>query len=56
MNITYPKINSHIDLITGANNTYPMMDWFPLNKWLPLLLAGLVFAQNVSINKINVLI
>jgi uncharacterized membrane protein len=48
MNVTYPKINSHVDLITGSNSQYYMMDWFPLNKWLPLLLLGLIIGQNIS--------
>jgi len=47
MNITYPKINSYVDLVTGAEANSFMMDWFPLNKWLPLLLAGLILGQNI---------
>ena len=47
MNITYPKINPYIDTITGAETTSFMMDWFPLNKWLPLLLAGLILGQTI---------
>ena len=54
MNITYPKINPYIDLITGSNNSNYMMDWFPLNKWLPLLLFGLILGQNIDINKLSV--
>jgi hypothetical protein len=51
--ISYPKINSYIDLITGANSTSYMMDWFPLNNWLPILLLGLIIGQNIPENKIS---
>lgn len=47
MNITYPKINPYVDVVTGAGANSFMMDWFPLNKWLPLLLSGLVLGQTI---------
>ena len=47
--ITIPKINPFIDTITGASVNYNMMDWFPLNKWLPLMILGLIFAQNYNL-------
>jgi len=47
--ITIPKINPFIDTITGASVNYNMMDWFPLNKWLPLMILGLMFAQNYNL-------
>jgi len=52
--ITYPKINDYIDIITGTNSTSFMMDWFPLNRWLPLLLIGLIIGQNLSIHELNI--
>jgi uncharacterized membrane protein len=47
--ITIPKINPFIDTITGASVNYNMMDWFPLNKWLPLMILGLIFSQNYNL-------
>jgi len=38
----YPKINTVIDVIIGTSTKYNMMDYFPLNKWLPVLTLGLV--------------
>jgi uncharacterized membrane protein len=52
--IKYPNINSYIDLITGTNSPSFMMDWFPLNKWLPLLLFGLVIGQNLDIKTLDI--
>jgi uncharacterized membrane protein len=48
----YPKINTAIDVITGTSYKYNMMDYFPLNKWLPILTLGLVMAQHIDITKI----
>ena len=49
----YPSINTYIDTITGANAPASMMDWFPLDKWMPIILSGLVIGQNVDLSKIN---
>ena len=54
MNIKYPITNSYIDVMTGSNSSNYMMDWFPLNKWLPLMLGGLIIGQNLSIGKLSV--
>ena len=51
--IKYPKINPIIDTITGSHSHYYMMDWFPLNKWLPILICGLIIGQNIDINELN---
>lgn len=51
---TYPPINDFIDVITGANSISYMMDWFPMKKWFPLLLAGLIFCQHFPIHKLDV--
>jgi uncharacterized membrane protein len=48
-----PSINPSIDIITGATNTVSMMDWFPLNEWLPLILTGLVVGQNSDLSKLK---
>ena len=29
------------------------MDWFPLNKWLPVILAGLIVGQNFDLSKLK---
>lgn len=47
----YPDVNSFIDTITGAQIHFPMMDWFPLNHWLPVILIGLIFAQNINLDQ-----
>jgi len=52
--MTYPVTNTFADVITGSNAPGTMMDWFPLNKWLPVLLSGLVIGQNIDV-KIPVL-
>ena len=52
--IRYPNINSFIDTITGASAPAPMMDWFPLDKWMPIILLGLIAGQNFDIAKANI--
>jgi uncharacterized membrane protein len=49
----YPSINTFVDTITGANAPASMMDWFPLDKWMPIILSGLVIGQNLDISKLN---
>lgn len=51
--ISYPYINPFIDTITGAQVHANMMDWFPLDKWMPVLLSGLVISQQIDITKLN---
>jgi uncharacterized membrane protein len=51
--IKYPHINPFIDTITGAQAPASMIDWFPLDQWLPILLFGLIIGQNVDISKLN---
>jgi uncharacterized membrane protein len=46
---TYPVTGTFADIITGSSATGIMMDWFPLNKWLPVLLSGLVIGQNIDL-------
>ena len=31
-----------------------MMDWFPLQKWLPVMLSGLIIGQYVNIDKLKI--
>jgi len=45
----YPVTGTFADIITGAHANGLMMDWFPLNKWLPVLLSGLVIGQHIDI-------
>ena len=52
--VTYPITGTFADTITGSASNNLMMDWFPLNKWLPVLLSGLVIGQNIDV-KIPVL-
>jgi uncharacterized membrane protein len=52
--IRYPNINPFIDTITGANASATMMDWFPLDKWMPIILLGLVIGQNVDVSKLDI--
>jgi len=54
MNVNYPHINPFIDTITGAQAPASMMDWFPLDKWIPVLLGGLIIGQNIDISKFNI--
>jgi len=53
ISITYPQINSTIDTITGASVNYNMMDWFPLNKWMPVILLGMIIGQNTDLSILN---
>ena len=53
ISITYPQINNTIDTITGASVNYNMMDWFPLNKWIPVILCGMIIAQNIDLSILN---
>lgn len=50
-----PTINKFIDTITGASINFDMMDWFPLFKWLPLMVTGMFFIENVDISNISFL-
>ena len=52
--ITYPKINPFIDTITGANIPGPMMDWFPLNNWMPVILLGLITSQYTDLSMLDI--
>ena len=52
--ITYPKINPFIDTITGANISSPMMDWFPLNNWMPVILLGLITSQYTDLSMLDI--
>lgn len=54
MIIKYPHIHPYIDTIIGTNIPMPMMDWFPLNKWIPVLLAGLIIGQNLIKNEVDI--
>jgi uncharacterized membrane protein len=54
MIIKYPHIHPYIDTIIGTNAPMPMMDWFPLNRWIPVLLAGLIVGQNLIKNEVNI--
>jgi uncharacterized membrane protein len=51
--LKFPQVNSFIDTITGASSNFAAMDWFPLNKALPIILAGLIIGQHIDINKLN---
>ena len=51
--IKIPKINTFIDTISGATIKWSMMDYFPLNKWLPLILAGLIVGQHFNLSKLK---
>jgi len=48
-----PKINNFIDTITGASMKYNMMDWFSLFEWIPLMLLGMYFMQNINIENLK---
>ena len=43
------SINPFIDTITGAKVLYNMIDYFPMSKWLPLLIFGIIIAQNINL-------
>lgn len=47
--VTYPVTGTFLDIITGSSANKMMMDWFPLNTWLPVLLTGVVIGQNVDV-------
>jgi len=51
--IKLPIISPTIDTITGASADYNMLDWYPLNKWLPLLLSGMIAGQYIKFNHIK---
>jgi uncharacterized membrane protein len=50
-----PKINNFFNTITGASVEFNMMDWFPLFKWLPLMITGMYFTENIDIEKLKLL-
>jgi len=49
-----PVINPFIDVISGSRSHFSMMDWFPLNKWLPLVLVGMISMDNLDLSRINI--
>ena len=51
---SFPRINPFIDTITGAQAPASMMDWFPLNTWISVLLFGLILGQNIDVSKLNI--
>jgi len=53
--IPYPVTGTYADVVTGSHFNGQMMDWFPLNKWMPILLSGVVIGQHVNNIKIPVL-
>jgi len=55
LSFNFPKINPFVDTITGASTYYQMMDWFPLNSSLPILLCGLIIGQHLDISKLDFL-
>ena len=46
---TYPITGTFADVITGSRAPGMMMDWFPLNTWLPVLLTGVAIGQNIDL-------
>ncbi len=47
LNKNIPKFkNNIINLILGTENRYNMMDYFPLLKWLPYSILGLILFKN----------
>ena len=40
-----PSISKPIDVVLGGSTPYNSMDWFPLKRYLPFLLFGLLVAQ-----------
>ena len=48
------SINPFLDIIIGQTNpSYPMIDWFPLLSWVPIVLLGMITANNINNNYIN---
>jgi uncharacterized membrane protein len=41
--------------MTGTYSSFNTMDYFPLKIWMPLLLAGLVFGQNLDLSNFEML-
>jgi uncharacterized membrane protein len=48
----FPRVNNIIDTITGSSVNYNMLDYFPLNSWLPVLLCGVTFGQYFNLPNI----
>ena len=46
-----PSFSKPIDVVLGGSTPYNSMDWFPLNRYLPVLLLGLLVAQVVDLNQ-----
>lgn len=51
--LKFPQVNTLVDTITGASSKFGAMDWFPLNKSLPIILLGLAIAQNFKIENLK---
>jgi uncharacterized membrane protein len=49
LTVSYPVTGTFLDTVTGSSVNSMMMDWFPLNKWLPTLLTGLIIGQTIEV-------
>lgn len=47
------NISPSVNIVLGGPINVNMMDWFPLLKWMPLMLLGLIFSQNFDIKELN---
>jgi len=48
-----PSFSKSIDVVLGGSIPYNSMDWFPLNRYLPVLLLGLLIAQVTNLNQVE---
>jgi len=50
--IGIPKINNTIDVITGGSTPYSAVDWFPLNRYIPIMIGGVLIGHVLG-DKLN---
>jgi peptidoglycan/LPS O-acetylase OafA/YrhL len=44
--------NNTIDVITGGSTPYSAIDWFPLNRYIPIMIGGVLIGHVLG-DKLN---
>jgi uncharacterized membrane protein len=40
--INLPSINKYVDIVLGIKNHYKMLEYYPIIKWTPIILIGMI--------------
>lgn len=45
--------NKYLNVMLGTRIYDNMIDYFPINKWLPLMLVGVIYGQHLDLEQLN---